>query len=63
MSLDPGPELPIPDFYEPTHAERWEYAPGQESLFEPNAVSPAGAEGIAQFIPGTAKLRGLRASL
>ncbi len=31
----------------------------KESLFRPNAVSPKGAEGIAQFIPSTAKLRGL----
>lgn len=31
-----------------------------ESRFSPNAVSPAGAEGIAQFIPATAKRRGLR---
>jgi len=31
----------------------------QESRFDPTAVSRAGAQGIAQFMPGTAALRGL----
>lgn len=31
----------------------------RESLFQADAVSPKGAEGIAQFMPGTARLRGL----
>ena len=31
----------------------------RESLFRPEAVSPKGAEGIAQFMPSTARLRGL----
>ncbi|MGG2479148.1 transglycosylase SLT domain-containing protein, partial [Rhizobium sp. BR5] len=34
----------------------------RESLFRANAVSPKGAEGIAQFMPGTARLRGLEDS-
>lgn len=32
----------------------------QESRFDPNALSHANARGIAQFIPSTAKIRGLR---
>src|SRR4029077_19107832 len=32
----------------------------QESGFDPGIVSPAGAEGIAQFMPGTAAAMGLR---
>ncbi|MEM6303555.1 MAG: lytic transglycosylase domain-containing protein [Pseudomonadota bacterium] len=32
----------------------------QESRFDPNALSPANARGIAQFIPSTAQLRGLK---
>lgn len=43
-------DLP-PDFFAPLIRT--------ESRFRPDAVSPKGAEGIAQFIPSTARLRGL----
>jgi hypothetical protein len=46
---------------------RWNVSPGllaaqlmAESGFNPRAVSPAGAQGIAQFMPGTAASYGLR---
>lgn len=34
----------------------------KESRFDADAVSPVGAEGIAQFMPATAKMRGLKDS-
>lgn len=34
----------------------------RESFFRADVISPKGAEGIAQFMPGTAKLRGLENS-
>src|SRR3954451_16104085 len=48
-------------------ASRWNVSPGllaaqlmAESGFNPRAVSPAGALGIAQFMPATARSYGLR---
>ncbi|MBW4653432.1 MAG: lytic transglycosylase domain-containing protein [Kaiparowitsia implicata GSE-PSE-MK54-09C] len=50
-----------------TYASHWNLPAGylarliwQESRFDPAALSPAGAQGIAQFMPTTASLRGLR---
>jgi hypothetical protein len=52
-----------------TFAGQWRLPAGyfarlvwQESRFDPLALSTAGAEGIAQFMPSTARLRGLRNS-
>jgi hypothetical protein len=67
-----GSELPhfVPaQFREPLlrSGSRWNVSPGllaaqlmAESGFNPRAVSPAGALGIAQFMPGTAASYGLR---
>ena len=48
-------------------ANKWHLPPGffarliwLESRFNPNAISHKAAEGIAQFIPSTAKIRGLK---
>jgi len=50
-----------------SEAVKWKLPPGffarliwLESRFNPNAVSYKGAGGIAQFIPSTAKIRGLK---
>lgn len=49
-----------------TYARHYGLPPGffarliwQESRFDANAISPAGAQGIAQFMPSTARLRSL----
>jgi hypothetical protein len=60
----------VPDTYRAPllrSASRWDVSPGllaaqlmAESGFNPRAVSPAGAQGIAQFMPATAASYGLR---
>jgi soluble lytic murein transglycosylase-like protein len=60
----------VPDRFAPAlarAAQRWSVSAAllaaqlhQESGFNPAAVSPAGAQGIAQFMPGTAHAYGLR---
>ena len=72
VSQEGSPGLPsfVPtQFRDPIirSAGRWNVSPGllaaqlmAESGFNPRAVSPAGAQGIAQFMPGTATGYGLR---
>ncbi len=66
--------MAVPSFVPPQYrapllrsASRWNVSPGllaaqlmAESGFNPRAVSPAGALGIAQFMPATARSYGLR---
>jgi hypothetical protein len=63
------PSFVPPQYREPLlrSASRWNVSPGllaaqlmAESGFNPRAVSPAGALGIAQFMPATARSYGLR---